>query len=254
MKQTTNTHDSLVEFLTEFASYLVRHGISLSEFHGAARVAFLQAAMDHARLRNSRINQSALATITGLSRPQVRKILKAIEEKSVGPGGRIPQVLEGWRRDPDYWDSELGPNRLLIRGPGQSFAGLVKKYGRDVTPKAVLGELENLGYVRVYQGCVTLTQKGLKHIEPRGLQQLTAGLSFVLRRPGNAQLGMAVVAADAIYRTPDKKSRLLIKRRLLQSAKAFVADIKATGDAEASKSDGKGDALSRTSILVITSE
>lgn len=254
MKQTTNTHDSLVEFLTEFASYLVGHGISLSEFHSAARVAFLQAAMDHARLRNSRINQSALATITGLSRPQVRKILKAIEEKSAGSTGRITQILEGWRRDPDYWESDLGPSRLPIKGSGQSFAGLVKKYGRDVTPKAVLGELEKLGFARVDQGHVTLTRMGLKHIEPRGLQQLTAGLSFVLKRPRAEKLGMAVIAADAIYRTPSKKSRLLIKRRLLQSAKAFVADIKATGDAEASKSTGQDDALSRTSILVITSE
>jgi len=254
VKQSNNTHDSLVEFLTEFASYLVKHGVSLSEFHGAARVAFLQAAADHARLRNSRINQSALATITGLSRPQVRKILKAIEEKSVGPGGRIPQVLEGWRRDPDFWDSGLGPHRLPIKGSNQSFAGLVRKYGRDVTPKAVLDELENLGYARVNQGFVSLTRKGLKLAEPRGLQQLTAGLTFVLKRPAAAQFGTAVVAADAFYRTPDRKSRLLMKRRLLQSAKAFVADVKATGDAEASKSNRKNDALSRTSILVITSE
>ena len=254
MKQTTNTHDVLVDFLREFSSYLISSGVSLEEFQDAAKVAFLQAAMEHARLGNLRINQSALAAITGLSRPQVRKILKGIDEKPLERRGHIAQLLDGWRSDPEYWDGLDRPTRLPIRGKSRSFSSLVRKYGRDVTHKALLLELGKLKYTRIDKGCVVLTTKGLQHVEPKGLQQLTAGLAFALRRPSSLQSSVGVVVADALYRTPSAKSRLLIKRRLLQSAKAFVTDIKATGDAEASKSTNGRDRVSRASILILTSD
>jgi len=254
VKQTTNTRDALVDFLREFSTYLISSGVSLEEFQGAAKVAFLQSAMEHARLGNLRINQSALAAITGLSRPQVRKILKGIEETPAEPRGRIAQLLDGWRRDPEYWDGVAGPTRLPIRGKSRSFASLVRKYGRDVTHKALLMELGKLKYARVEKGSVVLTPKGLQHVESKGLQQLTAGLAFALRRPSSVQASIGVVVADALYRTPSSKSRLLIRRRLLQSAKAFVTDIKATGDAEASRSSSRKDRMSRASILILTSD
>jgi hypothetical protein len=63
---------------------------------------------------------------------------------------------------------------------------------------------------------------------------------------------VGVFTAEAIYPTPPLKSRLLIKKRLVQSTKAFAADIKATGDAEAARSSAANDKVSRASILVIT--
>jgi len=254
VKQAANTNEALVDFLREFSSYLISFGVSLEEFQDAAKVAFLQAAMEHARLGNLRINQSALAAITGLSRPQVRKVLKGIDEKPIERRGHIGQVLDGWRRDPEYWDGLAGPTRLPIRGKSRSFASLVRKYGRDVTHKALLLELGKLKYARVDNGSVVLTTKGLQQVEPKGLQQLTAGLAFALRRSSSIQNSIGVVVAEALYRTPGAKSRLLIKRRLLQSAKAFVTDIKATGDAEASRSTKTRDRLSRASVLILTSD
>src|SRR5689334_13456547 len=138
-------------------------GLSLEQFEDAARAAFIQAAMTQARLGNSRVNQSAVAAITGLSRPQVRKYLKKSEDAPKSPVGRLGQVLDAWQKDRDYRQSAAGPASLPIRGRSGSFESLVKKYGRDVPYKALLLELQKLKYVHVSHGRVRLTAKGRKH-------------------------------------------------------------------------------------------
>lgn len=227
-------------------------GLSLEQFEEAARSGFIQAAMEEARLRNSRVNQSAVAVITGLSRPQVRKYLKKSDGERKSPEGRLGQVLSAWQKDPEYWGGQSEPGELPIRGRVASFESLVKKYGRDVSYKALLIELQKLKYVRVSRSHVTLSAKGRKHFEPRELQQIASGLAFALKRLSSSQSDVGVFTAEAIYPTPPLKSRLLIKKRLVQSTKAFAADIKATGDAEAARSSAANDKVSRASILVIT--
>jgi len=227
-------------------------GLSLEQFESAARTAFIQAAAAQSRLGNSRVNQSAVAALTGLSRPQVRKHLQKSDDEPMSPGGRLGQVLDAWQKDQEYSDRDGGPADLPIRGPEQSFESLVKKYGRDVSYKALLVELQKLKYVRTGQGRVSLTSKGRKHFEPRELHQIASGLAFALRRNSPTQTDVSVFTAEAVYPTPSQKSRLLIKKRLMQSTKAFAADIKATGDAEAIRSDATNDKVSRASILVLT--
>jgi len=170
----------------------------------------------------------------------------------MAPAGRLGQILDAWQRNPEYWCGKSGPGELPIRGGAGSFESLVKKYGRDVSYKALLAELQKLKYVRAGRTWIELTRKGRKHFEPRELQQIAAGLAFAVKRNSAEQADLGVFTAEAIYSTPSLKSRLLIKKRLMQSTKAFAADIKATGDAEARRSGATNDRMSRTSILVIT--
>lgn len=248
-----NSHQrALIEFLREFASHLLSAGLSLEQFESAARSAFIQAAMEQARLGNSRVNQSAVAAITGLSRPQVRKYFKKRDAEQMSSEGRLGQVLSAWQKDPEYWRDGAGLAELPIRGRTASFESLVKKYGRDVSYKALLIELQKLKYVRISRSRVTLTRRGSEHFEPRELQQIASGLAFALKGHSSSRSDVGVFTAEAIYPTPSPKSRLLIRKRLVQSTKAFAADIKATGDAEAARSSATNDKVSRASILVIT--
>jgi hypothetical protein len=243
---------ALIEFLREFAGHMLSAGLSLEQFENAARTAFIQAAAAQARLGNSRVNQSAVAALTGLSRPQVRKYLRQGDDEPAATGGRLGQVLDAWQKDQEYVSGNGSPAGLPIRGRERSFESLVKKYGRDVSYKALLVELQKLKYVRSGRGRVALTPKGRRHFEPRELNQIASGLAFALRRHSPAQSEISVFTAEAVYPTPSLKSRLLIKKRLVQSTKAFAADIKATGDAEAVKSRATKAKLSRASILVLT--
>jgi hypothetical protein len=160
--------------------------------------------------------------------------------------------LDAWQRDSQFGSDGSQELKLPIRGEVRSFAALVQKYCGDVSYKALLSELKKLGYVRVLAKDVLLTDQGKEHSEPRGIRQLASGLAFALRHdsPGNAD--MSVFTAEAIYKSPSPKSRILIKKRVVQSTKAFAADIKAAGEAEASKSPKGVGGVSRSSILVLT--
>jgi Family of unknown function (DUF6502) len=252
VKNTSNQNAALVEFLTEFAKYMISSGVSLAEFQSAARAAFLQAAMGRARLRNSRVNQSALAAITGLNRSQVRAILHEWEDGPAPQSSRLAAVLDAWQFDPQFHPGSGIEHRLPIRGDQGSFSALVQKYCGDVSYKAVLTELKKLGYVLVQDGDVVLTLRGKEHFEPREIRQLSSGLAFTLRSDTPITSEMAVITAEAIYKSPSPKSRLLIKKRLAQSTKAFAADIRAAGEAEASKSPRGPNRKTRSSIFVLT--
>ena len=252
MKSTSPQPGSLVEFLTEFAKFMIQSGVSLNEFQSAATTAFLRAAMGKARLRNSRVNQSALAALTGLNRTQVRAVLKEWEEGAVDQPNRLSVALDAWQTDPQFVSSMRGRSLIPIRGRNGSFSALVRKYCGDVSYKALLSELRALGYVKVHDHSVELTAKGKAHLEPQEFQQLSSGLAFAIRNDLPLEASVSVFTAEAVYRTPSQKSRLLIKKRVLQSTKAFAAEIKAAGEAEASKTQTRSEKRTRSSVLVVT--
>jgi Family of unknown function (DUF6502) len=252
VKNISNQNAALVEFLEEFAKYMISSGVSLAEFQSAAKTAFLQAALGRARLRNSRVNQSALAAITGLNRSQVRALLHEWEDGPTPQSSRLSEVLDAWQFDPQFLSAAEAELRLPIRGDQGSFSALVQKYCGDVSYRALLAELKKLGYVRLQGADVILTQRGKEHSEPREIRQLSSGLAFALRNDVRTKTDVGVITAEAVYKTPSPKSRLLIKKRLVQSTKAFAADIRATGEAEASKALGKSDRKTRSSIFVLT--
>lgn len=252
MKNTPTQNAALVEFLTEFAKYMISSGVSLADFQSAATTAFLQAAMGRARLRNSRINQSALAAITGLNRTQIRALMHDWEEGAPLQPSRLIEVVDVWQNDSQFntgGDSEF---RLPIRGGARSFSTLVRKCCGDVSYKALLSELKELGYVQIRGSDVMLTPRGRERRDPMEVRRLSSGLAFALRNETSTKIDMSVFTAEAIYGTPSPKSRLLIKKRLLQSTKAFAADIKAAGEAEASKAPKGTRHKSRSSVFVLT--
>jgi hypothetical protein len=252
VKNTSTQNVALVEFLTELAKYLISSGISLSEFQAATSTAYLQAAMGRARLRNSRVNQSALAAITGLNRNQVRTLLHEWENGPPPQSSRLFEILDAWQHDPQFGRSFKTEFKLPIRGGQGSFSALIQKYCGDVSHKAFLSELKKLGYVRTQGPEVVLTPRGREHFEPREVRQLSSGLAFTLRNDRPPKGDLNVLTGEAIYKSPSAKSRLLIKKRLVQSAKAFAADIKAAGEAEASKSPNGSGGTTRSSIFVLT--
>lgn len=118
-------------------------------FNELARYAFVRAATEMSRLRNGRINYSRVAAQTGLSRAEVKRLLA---NEAVDPlrseHAPTERVINGWRTDRLFADRPGRPRRLRITGSRTSFAGLVKKYGGDVTHRAILDELRRIGAVK----------------------------------------------------------------------------------------------------------
>jgi Family of unknown function (DUF6502) len=139
----------LQELLTELAFVLLPRGITPRRFNELARYAFVRAATKMSRFRNGRVNYSRVAAQTGLSRADVKRLLASdVLDTSRSAHAPTERVIDGWRTDRLFADRFGRPRRLRITGPRTSFASLVKKYGGDVTHRAVLEELRRTGGVK----------------------------------------------------------------------------------------------------------
>lgn len=138
----------LQELLTELAFVLLPRGMTPRSFSELARFAFVQAATEMSRLRNGRVNYSRVAAQTGLSRADVKRLLKSdVFELGRLTHAPMERVVNGWRTDRLFAHRVGHPKKLRIGGLGASFANLVRKYGGDVPHKAVLDELRQINAV-----------------------------------------------------------------------------------------------------------
>jgi hypothetical protein len=139
---------ALQHLLTEFALVLLPRGMTPKRFATLARSAFVQAASEMSKLRNGRVNHSRVAAQTGLTRADVKRLLKYNAFGSTNRGQTaVERVIDGWRADREFLDHTGRPRRLPISGARSSFARLVNKYGGDIPHRAVLDELRRIGAV-----------------------------------------------------------------------------------------------------------
>lgn len=250
----TRSEEVLVEFLSEFASHLIACGITMAEFRRAAQAAFVKSALSTARLRNSRVNQSAIAAATGLSRAQVRALLRNKDRLRIDVSTRIGAVISGWKSDPEFADKEGRPLRLPVTTGRQSFPALIRKYGRDMSHRAMLTEMRKTGLVSVRNGSVSLRRAAVNSKRADMTRMLSQGLAHVVKRTADESATvMDVITGEAAYDLPNDVSRVLMRRRLRQSTKAFAADLQVSGEVGTSR-QAKKRATTRVStrILVVT--
>ena len=159
--------ESCLEMLTPFAAILLRAGISAGEFTELCRRAYVQVAVDQLTPLGRKPNASRIAVATGLTRQEVARLLRpTVRSASRGQrqAHRANRVLRGWYMDPRY-SSPIGePRPITIRGTGFTFHTLVRKYGGDVPPRAVLDELRRAAAIRTLSnGLILPTRRSVKY-------------------------------------------------------------------------------------------
>ncbi len=138
----------LQELLVELAFVLLPRGMTPRRFAELARFAFVRAATEMSRLHNGRVNYSRVAAQTGLSRADVKRLLKSdVLDFHRVAHAPMERVVNGWRTDRLFTYRSARPKGLPIAGTGASFASLVRKYGGDVPHRAVLDELRRIDAV-----------------------------------------------------------------------------------------------------------
>ena len=148
---------ALQALLAELALVLLPRGMTPKRFAELASFAFVHAAADMSRLRNGRVNRSRVAAQTGLSRADVKRLLGGNGFDTARSSlTAIEKVIDGWRTDRRFRTKAGHPRRLPISGTDISFVNLVRKYGGDVTHRAVLDELRKVGAIGDAAGSVQL--------------------------------------------------------------------------------------------------
>ena len=141
---TESSHADLQHLLGELALALLPRGITPKSFSILARGAFVRAAAANSRLKNGKVNHSKVAAITGLPRKEVRRMLNRTGARlEPDMSTRMPseRVVQGWLTDQRFLTQKGGPKSLLFEGTRFSFRQLVKEYGGDISPRAVLEDL-----------------------------------------------------------------------------------------------------------------
>ena len=137
--------------------------------------------------------------------------------------------MQGWLSDRRFISQKGGPKSLLAGGPGSSFARLVKEYGGDISPRAVLEELARSRIVRSEGRRLALRSPRLPK-EKRNLGSLSHviptlvdGLRIASRKPTiplDALLHRLTLYADS------EAELVLIRQRCLASIQSLLYGLK----------------------------
>lgn len=258
-KRGCSTDSEVAAFMSEFAKFLISAGINNRRFAAIARLAYFQAAAAQARFGNERLNQSAVAAMTGLTRPQVRRFAKQTPAALPSPSDRVERVVEGWSTDPAFSTSRLTPRRLRMSGRGQTFGALARKYGGDLTPRSLLRELERHGYVTMRDGYLSLKRVATRGREECRLRLITKALTELISAPGDQKAlraPMRAVNLEITYPGSSEKGRLFLQKRAQEGLVNFLQGLQVVGTATAIESPPSkgGDKRSTRARLVLITE
>jgi hypothetical protein len=250
----------VVDFMSEFARFLVAAGISSSRFSRIVKLAYFRAASHKGRFRNARVNQSAVAAMTGLTRSQVRAHLRGSKSITSKGDDRLEKLMSAWASDAEFITSSLNPRRLRLTGSGSSFSTLVRRYGGDLPPRSVLRELERRQLVVKSGEYVQLSSTAKNQRTVRRLQHLAGALAQAIRANKwdlTDDLSLRAVTMEVSFPTPSSAGRILLQRRISRSIRAFIADLEAAGTAVALESPppvNRRGRMSHARLLLLTQD
>jgi Family of unknown function (DUF6502) len=181
-----NARDRLLRacysFLVPIARFLLRSGVSFSEFSDIARAAFVRVAASDYGIRGRETNTSRIAAMTGISRREVARVRETLSEYERDPRVRLSpasDVLHRWHTDPQYLDSAGLPVALPVVGQGRSFAKLVATVSSDIPPGAMRAELIRNGTAVEVDGHLVLSKR---HVVPNSVDgKVITALAFNFR-------------------------------------------------------------------------
>ena len=218
---------SLQALLRELAFVLLAHGMTPRSFGELSRSAFVQAAADHSKLRNGRVNHSRVAAQTGLTRADVKRLLsRDLRDVPLAPGQTaVERVIDGWRSDRRFTSGPSNPRTLRISGAEPSFILLARKYAGDIPYRAVLDELLRIRAVDVHGDSVHL-RKPSQLRRRHDLGFLTAIVPALIDGIRVASEGESTDAAASMHRllipVGSELDLAFVRERCKSTAKAML--------------------------------
>jgi hypothetical protein len=142
---------AVLRVMRALARVLIRNGLTLPAFVELAKRAWVDVALGDFTIPGRKPSISRASLLTGLTRKDVQRLVDArgdadAEAARAAPDHRAARVIAGWVYEADYGDAGA-PRDLAFDGDGATFSTLVRRYGGDVPPRAVLDELLQVGNV-----------------------------------------------------------------------------------------------------------
>jgi hypothetical protein len=149
----TNALSAAVKrLLYPLVQILLRQGMPFGAFSDLAKRVYVDVAQQEFGIPGRKQSISRVSIITGLTRKEVRRVQRlsiADDASAIAQYNRAARVIAGWRRDPQFIDSQGNPAELPLEGEGSSFAELVRRFSGDVPARAVRDELLRVGAAEI---------------------------------------------------------------------------------------------------------
>lgn len=250
----------LLSLLEELARYLISAGVTLPQFEDMARIAFFRAASRDSKFRNDRLNQSAVAIKTGLTRAQVRQLANQASPERPVTKSRLSNLIAGWSTDAAFSGKTDIPSRLRLgRGTG-TFGALVRRYGGDVPARSMLRELQRHNYVTIRGHYVYLrpsVRRTYNEVRLKRLAEAVTKLIGVEPGPNRAPANLYSFGSEVTFPGTSQKGRLILHRHVASSIEALMERMRAAGAAAALDSPPRAsdrNKVSRARILFLTED
>jgi hypothetical protein len=228
--------EALVSLLVPISKLLVTKGFGARELIQAAKISYVYAAIAEVMPNQRKVNISRLAVTTGLTRKEIALVL-SLKDAYRSPKKskfrimeqRAYRVMQGWLTDNSFKTRGGGPAELPLKSGRKSFAVLVEKYAGDVTPLAVLRELERIGAVRRTADNKLRLNRNSTKLRNRNTAQFSelARLmsDFSVAAHGAASANDSAVVDYRNFMVPSSNSAVLLQRTFARRAGALLAGI-----------------------------
>lgn len=222
------------EALEPIVDLLLHAGVGPKELAPKLRHLFVTIAGARIRDSGEKPSISRIAAATGLTRPEVHKLLTSA--KTYPPTdykrARAPdKILLAWRTDPDYLEAGGTPKALKYTNEPGSFCELTSTYAPDIPPRALLKELLANGTVeKVANGSYlpAPTQDRLdKQIEEQiatfglAINQLANSLIDEIKHPNAKTSFNAILTVDPRTEQAEARLEASIERRCKNFAESI---------------------------------
>lgn len=238
--------------LLSIASILLRLGLNAPIAEKLLRNAFVRAADRIARANEIHATQSQIASMAGVSRLEVRRILRGTTSDVTGVerhASRVDQVLSAWRTAPAFIDIKGKPRPLQLRGSNPSFAKLVRAYGRDVTIKTLKDQLVRSGAAVEREGYLILSRPSKRR--PDSFLAAKSDLRFLESqlREFDLRLGRrAYVTKLLSVKVNDRKTAYRVQREALAKIQLMLNAL--TAIASSAGTSAKASTRSQNRVLI----
>ena len=167
-------------FLQPVARIFLRFGRGYREFSELSKAAFVAVAAEDYGVHGRPTNVSRIAAMTGLTRKEVSRIRKRIDECRAAVSDRgtpLQEVISAWRTSDEFLGTNGEPAILPLTGKRSSFQSLVRQFAGDIPDGAMRKELLRIGAVQIIGQTIGLCppSPGFDDAEARMARQLEAG-------------------------------------------------------------------------------
>jgi hypothetical protein len=133
---------------------MIDTGVTVQEYGKLVRERAVHTAAARLLQEEGHASKTRLSILTGLSRAEVARILKANGAAYLEPAVRSPvrRVLAAWHDNPRFVTETGDPAVLPIFGKGRSFERLVARSTRGIPVRAMLDELAQIKAVEMLPG------------------------------------------------------------------------------------------------------